>query len=234
MYQSFLIGGSYYIVILITLVITIIAQVNVQGTFAKYSRVYAGRGLSGAEVASGILASQGISNVRVGHVQGSMTDHYDPGHKLVNLSDTVYGQTSISAVAVAAHECGHAVQDAYGYGPLTIRTAIVPMVNFSSQISWFLIVAGLFINSSTGSLLLRIGIVLFSAAVAFQLITLPVEFNASSRALKILAGNGMLSQEEMRGAKKVLRAAALTYVAAAATSVIQLIRLIFIARNRED
>ena len=234
MYHSFLIGGSYYIVILITLVITIIAQINVQSTFARYSKVFSGRGLSGMEAASAILASQGISNVRVGHVAGSMTDHYDPGRNAVNLSDTVYGQTSVSAVAVAAHECGHAVQHAYGYAPLTLRTAIVPIVNFSSQISWFLIAAGLFINSSTGSILLKIVIILFSAAVAFQIITLPVEFNASRRALSILEGNNMLSQEEMRGARKVLRAAALTYVAAAATSVLQLLRLLFIARNRED
>lgn len=188
--------------------------------------------MTGAETAQRILRSAGITDVQVVPVQGSLTDHYDPRSKRVCLSQDIYGQTSLAAVGVAAHECGHAIQHAVNYAPLTIRSAIVPAANLGANLSWPLFLAGLIFSIRP---LLTIGILLFSLAVLFQLVTLPVEINASSRALKMLGSTGILGQDETSGARKVLTAAALTYVAALAASILQLLRLVILAggRNRD-
>ena len=192
------------------------------------------RGLTGAQAAEAILHQAGIYNVSVQRISGKLTDHYDPSAKVLRLSDSVFGSTSVAAVSVAAHECGHAIQDQKDYAPLRIRTALVPVCNFGSTISWPMIIIGIFLGWNMT--LIRIGILLFSAAVLFQIVTLPVEFNASSRALNILSSAGLLQGEENEGAQKVLRAAALTYVAGAAASILQLLRLIvlFGGRGRDD
>ena len=170
--------------------------------------------------------------MRVEHVSGSLTDHYDPRSKVLRLSDDTYGSTSVAALGVAAHECGHAIQHNTGYIPLQIRGALVPIVNFGSSIAWILIAVGLFFNSRSSILFLNLGILAFSLAVIFQLVTLPVEFNASGRAVHILGGSGMLYDDEVNATKKVLFAAALTYVAGAISSILQLLRIIMIANNR--
>lgn len=223
---------SYYIVLGVSFVISLIAQIIVRATFNKYSKVPSSRGITGAQAASLLLGSQGIGNVSIGRVQGSLTDHYNPSNNTLVLSEPVFGQSSISAIAVAAHECGHAMQHATGYGPLALRTLMVPAVSISSRVSWIFIIIGLFYYSAVGNWFLYIGIILFSAAVVFQLVTLPVELNASRRALTLLEQNGILVGNENGAAKAVLRAAALTYVAAACVSIIQLGRLILIARSR--
>lgn len=181
-----------------------------------------------------ILHREGIYDVTVQHVSGNLTDHYDPRNKTLNLSDTVYGSDSVAAVGVAAHECGHAIQHAKGYAPLQFRSILVPVANFGSSISWFLILAGLFIGGNSAQWLINAGIFAFSLAVLFQLVTLPVEFNASGRALKILEADGMLYGEEIKQSRNVLSAAALTYVAAAAASILQLLRLIILFGGRRD
>ena len=188
--------------------------------------------MTGAQAAERILNSAGIYDVSIRHVSGNLTDHYDPRNKTLNLSDSVYG----SAVGVAAHECGHAIQHQKNYAPLTIRGALVPVANFGSTISWPLILIGLFFTSNTGTLLINLGILCFSFAVIFQLVTLPVEFNASRRALKILGNTGILNSEELPMTRKVLKAAALTYVASAAAAILQLLRLVILfgGRNRDD
>ncbi len=224
--------NSYYIIMIVAFVITLIAQIRVKATFNKYSTVLSSTGMTGAMTAANLLASQGIGNVAIGRVQGSLTDHYDPSNNTLALSEPVYDKTSLSAIAVAAHECGHAMQHAFGYGPLALRTAIVPIASFSSRFSWIFLIIGLFYYSAVGSIFLRIGIIMFSAAVLFQLITLPVEINASRRALVLLEQNGILTPQENKGAKAVLRSASMTYVAAASASILQLIRLIAIARSR--
>ena len=225
---------SYYIVLGISFLISLIAQIMVKAAFNKYSTVGASSGMTGAQAAEALLASQGVANVSIGRIQGSLTDHYNPSNNSLVLSEPVYDKTSLSAIAVAAHECGHAMQHAKGYAPLAIRTAIVPVVNFSSRISWIFIIIGLFYYSTVGNWFLYIGIILFSAAVVFQLVTLPVEINASRRALKLLEQNGILNANENKGARAVLRGAAMTYVAAACVSIIQLGRLILIARSRRN
>lgn len=224
--------NSYYIVMIVTFVITLIAQIRVKTTFNKYSAVMSSSGMTGAMTAANLLSSQGIGNVAIGRVQGSLTDHYNPSNRTLALSEPVYDKTSLSAIAVAAHECGHAMQHAFGYVPLALRTAIVPVASFSSRFSWVFLIIGLFYYSEIGSIFLRIGIIMFSAAVLFQLITLPVEINASRRALVLLEKNGVLTHQENKGAKAVLRAASMTYVAAASASIIQLLRLLAIARSR--
>lgn len=188
--------------------------------------------MTGAEVAQRILSYAGIRDVSVTHVSGQLNDHYNPKTKVIALSDPVYGSNSVSAIAVAAHECGHVIQHANAYAPLTIRTALVPIANFGSGASWFVIIAGIIFSMQP---LITMGIVLFSLAVLFQVVTLPVEFNASRRALRILQDTGILGTSEGRSAGKVLRAAALTYVAAAAASILQLLRLILLfGRNNRD
>ena len=219
-----------YFLVLIGVVLSLIASSYVKSSFNKYAKIRVMSGMTGAEAAERILQLSGIYDVRVVRVSGHLTDHYNPSTKELALSDSVYHANSISAVSVAAHECGHAVQHAMGYRPIEIRSALVPIANFGSSASWFFIIAGLIFGIK---ILVPIGIVLFSAAVLFQLVTLPVEFNASLRALQILEGNGMLASGEMKGAKRVLRAAAMTYVAAAATAILQLLRLILIARRND-
>lgn len=220
-----------YILVLAGVVLSLIASAAVKSTFAKYSQVHNSSNLTGAEAAQKILHYAGITDVAVMHISGKLNDHYDPRNKTVSLSDSVYGRRSLSAVAVAAHECGHVIQHAREYAPLSIRTVLVPVVNFSSGISWFVILAGIFMSLQP---LITLGILLFSVAVVFQLVTLPVEFNASSRALLLLQQTGVLAPDEGKGAKKVLHAAALTYVAAAAASILQLLRLVLLFGKRND
>ena len=189
--------------------------------------------MTGAQAAERILRQSGIYDVRIEHISGNLTDHYDPSNKVLRLSDSVYGSTSVAAIGVAAHECGHAVQHQVGYAPLSIRSALVPVANFGSSLSWPIFVAGLIFSIGP---LLDIGIILFLAAVLFQVVTLPVEFNASARAIRLLDSCGILGQQEIGGTKKVLTAAALTYVASLAASILQLLRLLILAggRRRND
>ncbi|MBR6616003.1 MAG: zinc metallopeptidase [Lachnospiraceae bacterium] len=223
------------ILVLIGVVISLWAQSRVTSTYNKYSKVRSHTGMTGAEAAMRLLHSQGIYDVTVRRVAGNLTDHYDPRTKVVNLSESVYGSTSIAALGVAAHECGHAMQHNEGYAPLRFRSALVPVANFGSRISWPLILFGLMIGG-LGSPLCQIGILMFSLAVLFQLVTLPVEFNASNRAVGFLDSLGILSGDEVRGTRSVLNAAALTYVAAAASSILQLLRLVILygGRRRDD
>ena len=221
-----------YGLLIAAFIISLVAQVRVQTTFSKYSGVASASGLTGAQVAAKLLGSQNVTDVMIGPIAGNLTDHYNPSKKTLALSQNVYDKASLAASAVAAHECGHAMQHASGYSPLKLRTAIVPVASISSKISWLFVIIGLFYNTTTGSVFLNIGIALFSAAVAFQLITLPVEFNASRRGLKLLESNGILTNAEVKGASKVLRAAALTYVASASVAVLQLLRLIVISQGR--
>lgn len=222
-----------YLLVLIGVVLSMLASARVNSTFNRYSRVQSRSGYTGAMVAERILNSAGIYDVRIELISGRLTDHYDPRDKVLRLSEAIYGQSSVAAIGVAAHECGHAIQHAKGYAPLRIRSAIVPVANFGSQISWPMILIGLFLGSS-GNILIQLGILFFCAAVAFQLITLPVEFNASSRAIQILGDSGILYEEELGYTKKVLGAAALTYVAAAAGSILQLLRLFILFGGRRN
>jgi len=223
------------ILVLIGVVLSLWAQGRVTSTFSKYSKVRSRTGMTGAEAARRLLNSQGIYDVTVQEVAGSLTDHYDPRTKVVNLSQSVYGATSVAAIGVAAHECGHAMQHNEGYAPLRFRSALVPVANFGSKLSWPLILIGVMIGG-LGSPMVQIGILMFTLAVLFQIVTLPVEFNASGRAVKLLDAQGILYQDEVKGTKKVLGAAALTYVAAAASSILQLLRLIILfgGRGRRD
>lgn len=221
-----------YILILIGVLLSLAASAMVRSTFSRYSSVRSASGLTGAQVAERILAYAGVRDVTVHHIAGNLTDHYNPKTKVVGLSDTVYGSNSVAAIAVAAHECGHVIQHANSYAPLSMRSALVPVANFGSGVSWFLLLAGIMFSMPP---LITIGIVLFSAAVLFQIVTLPVEFNASRRALHILQETGILGPSEGQSAKKVLRAAALTYVASAAAAILQLLRLILLfGRNNRD
>ena len=225
-----------YVMVLIGVVICMLASANVNRTFQKYSRIRSHSGMTGLEAAERLLHANGIYDVTVQHVAGNLTDHYDPRNKTLNLSDSTYASTSVAAIGVAAHECGHAVQHANGYAPLKIRDSLVPVANFGSTLAWPLILIGFLIQGNASVLLINLGILLFSAAVLFQIVTLPVEFNASSRALKSLETNGILYTEEVADTRKVLRAAALTYVASAASAILQLLRLILISggRRRND
>ena len=225
---------STYILVIIGIVISLAASARVKSTFAKYARVRSMSGLTGAQVAQRLLQSSGIYDVQIEHVRGNLTDHYDPRNKVLRLSDTVYGQSSLAAVGVAAHECGHAIQHQHSYVPLQLRSALVPVANFGSMAAWPIILVGLFLGGSPP--LINIGIILFTAAVLFQIITLPVELNASKRAITRLGETKILYDEELRQSKKVLNAAALTYVAAAAASILQLLRLFILfggGRNRD-
>ena len=213
-----------YMLIVISALISLFAQFLVNSRFSKYSRVRSRSGMTGAQAAQKLLHSQGIYDVAIQRVSGKLTDHYNPRNKTLNLSDAVYASTSVAAVGVAAHECGHAIQHARGYAPLSFRSALVPVANIGSQLSWLFIILGIFFGGS--HTLIMIGILMFSAAVLFQLVTLPVEFNASGRALKLLSETGILQKDEVSDTRKVLSAAALTYVAAATTAVLQLLRLL--------
>ena len=221
-----------YILVVIGVLICMAASVKMRSTFNRYSRVMSHSGMTGREAAERLLRGAGIYDVRVEYVSGNLTDHYDPRNKVLRLSDSTYSSASVAAVGVAAHECGHAIQHAVGYAPLNIRSALVPVANFGSTIAWPLIVLGLFISGNSSSLLIQIGILAFSLSVLFQIVTLPVEFNASGRAIRILGESGMLYPDEISGTKRVLGAAALTYVASAASAILQLIRIILITGGR--
>lgn len=225
-----------YILVVIGAVICMIASARVKGTFNKYSQLRSMSGMNGAQVAQRVLQAAGIYDVQVRHVSGSLTDHYDPRTKTVNLSDPVYNATSVAALGVAAHECGHAIQHAKSYAPLSIRSALVPIANFGSMLAWPVILIGLFFNTRSSGLIIDIGVLLFSAAVLFQLVTLPVEFDASRRALVMLRTQGILADDELKYTRRVLKSAALTYVASAAAAILQLLRIILITngRRRDD
>lgn len=220
---------SGYILVIIGMLISMWASWNVKRTYKKYSRVGNSRGYTAEQVAYNILQSAGIYDVRIERIHGDLTDHYSPNEKVLRLSDSVYGSQSVAAIGVAAHECGHAIQHQTGYAPLSIRSAAIPAANIGSKISWPLVVLGLFLGM-TG--LINIGIWMFIAVVFLQLITLPVEFNASSRALKILQSQQILYGQENQAARQVLTAAALTYVAALMSSILQLIRLLALRDRR--
>ncbi len=221
-----------YILIIIGALLSLWASARVKSTFSRYSSERTLSGVTGAEAAERILRQAGIYDVSVQRIAGNLTDHYDPSSKTLRLSDSVYGSTSVAAVGVAAHECGHAIQDAEGYAPLRIRGSLVPVCNIGATLSWPLIILGVIL--SWNQTLIQLGIVLFTLVVAFHLITLPVEINASSRALKILSYTGILHGEENDKARKVLKAAALTYVASAAAMILQLLRLVILFGGRRD
>lgn len=221
-----------YIMVLIGAVLSMIASARVNSTFHKYARERSLSGMTGAQTAEAILRSRGIYDVRVEHIRGNLTDHYDPGKKVVRLSDNVYNSTSVAAIGVAAHECGHVMQHHEGYAPLSIRTALVPAANIGSRLGIPVVILGLILGSN--SLLINIGIWVFSLAVLFQIVTLPVEFDASKRALACIEQYGIVTSEERRKSAKVLKAAAYTYVAAAAASILQLLRLVMLFGKRND
>ena len=223
-----------YILVLIGVVICLFASAKVNSTYAKYDRVRNHAGITGAMAAEQILRRAGIYDVRIERVSGRLSDHYDPANKVVRLSDSTYGSTSVAALGVAAHELGHVIQHATHYAPLSIRGALVPVANFGSGLAWPLIIIGLFFRGDMSSLMINLGIILFSAAVLFQIVTLPVEFNASSRAVKILGESGLLYEDEVYQARKVLTAAALTYVASAASAILQLLRIIILTGGRRN
>ena len=223
-----------YLLVVIGALLSLMASAKVKSSFARYSNVRSMSGMTGREAAERILRNSGIYDVQVQHIYGNLTDHYDPRNKVLSLSDSVYNSNSVAAIGVAAHECGHAIQHAKGYAPLSIRGALVPVANFGSTIFWPLILMGLLIRSNASMLFINLGILAFSFAVLFQIVTLPVEFNASRRAVRILGETGMLGPDELRGTRKVLSAAALTYVAGAAAGILQLLRLLIIGGRRND
>ena len=223
-----------YILVVIGAIICMIASAKVKTTFNKYSQYRSYSGMNGAQVAQRVLEAAGIYDVTVRYVSGNLTDHYDPSTKTVNLSDPVYNSYSVAALGVAAHECGHAIQHAKNYAPLSLRSALVPVANFGSMLAWPLILIGLFINGRSSTLIIDLGIVLFSAAVLFQLVTLPVEFDASRRALVMLRTQNILSDDELKNTRKVLKSAAFTYVASAAAAILQLLRIILLVGGRRD
>lgn len=220
-----------YILVIIAMLLSVFASIGVKTTFARYEKLKTARGITGAEAARKVLDMNGLQNVRVERVSGELTDHYDPRSNVIRLSDSTYSNTSVAAVGVAAHEAGHAVQHAVGYVPIKIRNAIVPVVNIGSSLAMPLFILGLILNILN---LAYLGVFLFSFALVFQLVTLPVELNASARAIKILDSSMLLYENEIKPAKKVLRAAAMTYVAAVASTALQLLRLLLILNNRRD
>lgn len=222
----------YWMILVPAMLIALLAQINVSSTFNRYARVASRRGLTGAQAAEAVLRAHGVYDVRIERVSGRLSDHYDPRSNVIRLSDGVYGSTSVASLGVAAHEAGHAVQYAQGYGPIKLRTAIIPVCNLGSQLSIILIVLGLALYVPA---LFGVGVILFAVAVVGQIVTLPVEFNASSRAMASLRDTGLLDEQELRGARKVLTAAAMTYVAALLVSIAQLLRflLAFAGRRRD-
>ncbi len=221
-----------YILLIIGVIITGIASSRVTGTFRKYAKIASSTGMTGAQAAQKILYSEGIMDVSVQHVAGELTDHYDPRTKVVNLSDSTYSSTSVAAIGVAAHECGHVLQHHFGYIPLNIRTALVPVANIGSKAGIPICILGALLGMN--QTLMNIGILAFSFGVLFQLVTLPVEFDASSRALKLLGNLGILNDAEVKDSKKVLSAAAMTYVASAFAAVLSLLRLLILFGRRRD
>ena len=221
----------YLILILPELVLSVYAQFKVKSTYAKYAKVMSRRGMTANDAVSFILRNNGITDVSVQPVAGELTDHYSPKEKIIRLSEGVFGKTSVAALGIAAHEAGHTVQHYSNYGPINFRNALVPVANLGSVLAMPLILIGFVFNFST---LINLGIIFFATATLFQLVTLPVELNASSRAMKALESSGALNDEELKMTKKVLTAAALTYVAALAVSIAQLLRLILISSGRSN
>ena len=224
---------TYLVFILPCLVISMIAQTKVSSAFSKYSKVSNTRRIAGVEAAQSVLSAHGVTNVRIERVAGKMTDHFDPRSNTIRLSEPVYDSPTIAAVGVAAHEAGHAVQHAQGYLPNRLRSAILPVCNAGSKISWILIIVGLFLPVQY-DWVLYLGILFYAASVVFTVVTLPVEFNASKRALAAIKNSAMLEGNEYNGAKSVLSAAAMTYVAAAFTAIMSLLRLLVIANRRRN
>jgi Zn-dependent membrane protease YugP len=225
-----MIWDSSFIILVPAMLISIWAQRKVNSAYEKNSKIFSRNGYSGAQVARMLLDSNALYDIPVEIIPGKLSDHYDPSKRVMRLSENVFYGTSVAAIGVAAHETGHAIQHKESYSPLIIRNSIVPVVNFSSNASWIILLLGLFLGMPA---FVKIGIILFTAVVAFQLITLPVEFNASSRALAILGDKGILYNDEIDNAKEVLNAAAMTYVAAALTAISQLLRLIIISRRND-
>lgn len=224
-----------YVLVIIGLLLSMAASAYVKHTFHKYDQVHSQKHVTGTQAAEYILKSQGIHNVGVQQIQGDLTDNYHSGNKMLSLSDATAHSTSVAAIGVAAHECGHALQDAHHYAPLKIRASLVPVANIGSAVSIPLLLIGALITGQSGQLLINLGLLAFSMAFLFQVVTLPVEFNASRRALKVLSEGGLLTQEEVPMARQVLFAAALTYVAAAVATLLQLVRLIILfGNNRRD
>ena len=225
---------TYLVIILPCMLLSLWASSRVNSTFKKYSTQYSYRRLTGADAARRVLSSNGVHNVRIERVSGNLTDHFDPKTNVIRLSDSVYDNTSTAAIGVACHEAGHAVQYAQNYGPIKLRAAIVPVTNLGSKLAMPLILIGILLSflGNFSYTLVYVGIACFSLSVVFQLVTLPVEFNASNRAVALLSETGILQQEELQKTKKVLSAAALTYVAAAASSILQLLRLVLLFGNR--
>ena len=228
---------TYVLFMLPCIILSLICQVRVKSAFSKYAQVPNTRGMTGAQAAEYVLRHNNVTGVRIEHVAGNLTDHYDPRTNVIRLSDSVYGTASVAAVGVAAHEAGHAVQTAQNFLPNKLRGAILPAARLGSSLSWILIALGFLFgvqsSSPVGSYLLYAGIILFSASVLFTVVTLPVEFDASRRALKCFRDTNLLQGEEYKGAKSVLSAAAMTYVASALTAIMQLLRLLLIARRRD-
>lgn len=222
---------TYVIFVLPALLLAMWAQAKVSSTFSRYSKIASQRGLTGFDAARKILDSHGLHHVKIEHISGNLTDHYDPKANVIRLSDSVHSKNSIGAVGVAAHEAGHAVQHSEGYLPIKVRNAIVPAANIGSYAAFPLALLGILFSSEW---LINAGIILFSAVVFFQLVTLPVEFNASARAIKVLGEDELLDKQEVRGVKKVLSAAAMTYVAAAATAIMNLVRLLVLTNRRRN
>ena len=220
------------LILIPTMIFALYAQFKVSSTFRKYSQTGNRQGLTGADVARRLLDSSGMTDVRVEHVRGELTDHYDPRDKTVRLSDSVYGSTSVAALGVAAHEAGHAMQHDIGYAALGIRNSLLPVAGLGSKLALPLIIIGFLLASAGGMMLVYIGIIMFTAVAAFQIITLPVEFDASSRALELLEGNRFLTEDEIIPARRVLNAAALTYVAAVAVTLAHLLRFVMMASHR--
>ncbi len=227
---------TYLVIVLPCLIFAMLASSNVNSTFKRYSQQLSSRRITGAEAAQRVLSGNGVTGVRIERIPGKLSDHYDPRSNVIRLSEDVYSSTSVAAIGVACHEAGHAVQYAVGYSPIKLRAAIIPVTNFGSKLAMPLILMGL-LFSFLGNLsvyLVYAGIVCFSLSVVFQFITLPVEFNASSRAMKAIAASGMLTAEEQQGARKTLSAAAMTYVAATAVALAQLLRLLVIFGRRSN
>ena len=227
-------NSSGLLLVLVCAVFALWASANVNSTFKKYAGQRSVRGITGAQAAQRVLSANGVTGVRIEQVGGNLTDHYDPRTNVIRLSDSVYSSTSTAAIGVACHEAGHAVQYAVGYGPIKLRAAIIPVTNFGTKIAWPLMLAGLLLSSMSYAFynLVYVGIACFALSLVFQLVTLPVEFNASRRALTAIEEGNILTDEELVGARKTLRAAAMTYVAAVATSLAQLLRLLAIYGNR--
>lgn len=224
---------TYVYLVLPCLILSLWASARVNSTFKRYSRQFSSRGITGADAAQRVLRANGIGNVRIERIGGNLTDHYDPTTNVIRLSDDVYGSTSTAAIGVACHEAGHAVQYAQGYAPIKLRAAIIPVTNFGSKLAMPLILLGILFSSlgNTSDLFINLGIACFGLSVLFQLVTLPVEFNASHRALAAIEQNGILTDDELAGARKTLSAAAMTYVAATATALAQLLRLLVLFGN---